>query len=300
MPEPLQRNLEGATVPMSERIVIKIIPPPPDEGLLRVSDAMLQVIDTLKLFEEAEKESGEDYPAFEWRLERASTASPEFTVTAVAEPIEPNVEISTHVRKLKSEVSQGVRNLIRVGQVAAWMNLQPASPVQNFLHRNLNGIGTTEISFEDNDVVSIDRAAADVGASAIEARTAIDLFDLPEREAFGEVEGVMVAAGRYRNQPAIQIRTELYGFVWCMLSPQAIEKFGSEHAIREVWQGKSVGVQGILSYAVGGKLARISVRDIREMPAVPPVDLASVLDPNFTSGLSPTEYLNHLHEGELA
>jgi hypothetical protein len=284
---------------MANRIVIKITPPPVGDGLLRVSDAMLQVIDALKLFDEAETALGENRRVFEWRLERASTASP-FTVTALAEPIDPNVEISTRVKKLKSEVSQGLRSVIRGERVPDWMNLQPASPVQNFFHRNINGIGTTEIDFEDDDVLLINRAAADVGASVIEARTAIDVFDLPEREAFGEVEGVMVAAGRYRNQPAVQIRSELYGFVWCTLSRDVIEKFGTQHAMREVWEGKSLGVQGRLSYALGGKLAKIAVTDIREMPAVPPVDLDSVLDPNFTSGLSPIDYLNQLHEGTLA
>jgi hypothetical protein len=284
---------------MANRIVIKITPPPVGDGLLRVSDAMLQVLDALKLFDEAETALGENPRTFEWRLERASTASP-FTVTALAESIEPTAEISTRVKKLKSEVSQGLRSVIRGERVPDWMNLQSGSPVQKFFHRNVNGIGTTEIDFGDDDVLSIDRTAADVGASAIGARTAIDVFDLPEREASGEVEGVMVAAGRYRNQPAIQIRSELYGFVWCTLSRQVIDRFGTEHTMREVWEGKSLGVEGVLSYAPGGKLAKISVTGVREMPIVPLVDLDSVLDPNFTSGLSPEEYLNRLHEGELA
>jgi hypothetical protein len=69
-----------------DRLVITIHPTPSDEGLLRVSDAMEQVIDALRVFEQAERVlvSPEEY--FEWRLERASAGSP-FTVVAVADPL---------------------------------------------------------------------------------------------------------------------------------------------------------------------------------------------------------------------
>ena len=50
---------------------------------------------------------------------------------------------------------------------------------------------------------------------------------LEEREAYGEIEGVMIAAGRYQRKPAIQIRSEYYGFVWCILSDKLIAEFGT-------------------------------------------------------------------------
>jgi hypothetical protein len=280
------------------RIVIKISPDPSGKDMLRVEDAMLQVIDFLRLFAEAEGVAADH--KFDWRLERASTASP-FTVTALAEPFDPSVDITPHIRKVKTEVSQGLRNIIQRGEIPDWVNLQAASPAQNFFHRNQNGVGNTEIDFEDDDVLLIDRTKADAGVKAIAARTAIDVSaELIEREAFGEIEGVMVAAGRYRNQPAIQIRSELYGFVWCTLPKRVVDKFGDEHSIKDVWKGQSIGVQGKLSYAAGGKLTKIEVHDLREMPVAPLIDLDSILDPNFTSGLSPSEYLYQFHEGELA
>jgi hypothetical protein len=172
------------------------------------------------------------------------------------------------------------------------------------LSRNQNGVGRTDIDFDIGanmqNVVSIDRAQAEAGIRAIAALNVLDVKDLPERESFGEVEGVMVAAGRYRSRPAVQIRSELYGFVWCVLSPNVIERFGNEHKMADVWEGKSIGVHGRLSYAIGGKLGRIEVIDLREITAAQPIDLDSVLDPNFTSGMDPHEYLRHLHDGELA
>ena len=181
------------------------------------------------------------------------------------------------------------------------MDLQAVGPVRSFFHRNQNGVGNTEIDFDKGDVLLIDRAQADAGVRALAARTVIDVSsDLIEREAFGEIEGVMVAAGRYRNQPAIQIRSDLYGFVWCTLPQKITEQFGSEQTMADIWKGKTIGVQGVLTYAAGGKLTKIAVTDIKEMPVAPLIDLDSVLDPDFTSGLDPHEYLYQLHEGELA
>ena len=109
----------------------------------------------------------------------------------------------------------------------------------------------------------------------------------------------MLAAGRFNRRPAIQIRTHLYGFVWCVLSPQLVAQFGDEHKLAEVWEGKTVGVYGQLHYLSGGRLNRIDVEELRTIDA-PPFDLDAILDPDFTAGFDPVEYLEKLHEGDLA
>jgi hypothetical protein len=285
-----------------DRFAITIQPAPFDAGLLRVSDAMQQVIDTLMLFDDAERSTNPEGPSFEWRLEQASTNSP-FTVIARADAIRPHEDVSENVRRVKAEVSKGLKNLMTRGEAAPWMNLQRDGALRRFLSRNQNGVGRTDIDFMEGDSasLSIDRASADAGMRALAAINVIDVSaDLYEREAFGEIEGVMVAAGRYRGQPAIQIRSEFYGFVWCSLTQKIILQFGSEHAIKDVWEGKSIGVQGVLSYGIGGKLLKIGVHDIREIESVERIDITTILDPSFTSGLEPDEYLRLLHEGELA
>jgi hypothetical protein len=283
-----------------ERIVITIHPTPSDERLLRVSDAMQQVIDALKLFEEAKRAIASPQESFEWRLERASTNTP-FTIVAVAEAIDPAVDVSAQVRRVKSEVSSGIRKLIQQQEPPWWMGPEAISLARSVFARTQNGIASTEIEFAPNEKIAIDRTEADAGIRAIAGINAINLdAELGEREAFGEIEGVMVAAGRYRGRPAIQIRSELYGFVWCPLSPKITQRFGTEHRVAEVWEGRIIGVQGRLIYATGGKLSRIEVTDIREIEVAPPIDLDSVLDPNFTAGLDPVEYLRRFHEGKLA
>ena len=284
---------------MQGRIKITIRPRPSDKGLLRVSDAMQQVIDTLKLCEEAKGAMASPQESFEWRLERASTNTP-FTVVAVAQAIDPAVDVSEQVQKVKSEFSSGIRKLIRHSELPWWMGPEAINIARSMLARIQNGITSTEIEFEPNETLTIDSTEADAGIRAIAGISAINLdAELGEREAFGEIEGVMVAAGRYRGRPAIQIRSEIYRFVWCPLSPDIMQRFGSEHKMADVWEGKMIGVEGRLMYASGGKLSRVEVINIREMEAAPPIDLDSVLDPEFTAGLDPIEYLRQFHEGEL-
>lgn len=286
-----------------DRIVITIRAAPSEDGLLRVADAMQQVIDAITLLVQAERALVPPHDAFEWRLERASTASP-FTVVAVAEPIHPAADIAPQVRLVKAEVSKGLRNFIMRGEAPGWMDAESIKVAQSIFARNQNGVGETDIDFEPDskihDIISIDRNVAEAGTRAVAAINPLDVdTDLPRRESFGEIEGVMVAAGRYRNKPAIQIHTELYGFVWGTLTTSVIQQFGTETRVAEVWEGKRIGVRGRLSY-VSGKLKHIDVIDIREITSAPPIDLDSILDPEFTSGMDPSEYLDKLHEGELA
>jgi hypothetical protein len=92
-----------------DRLVITIHPTPSDEGWLRVADAMQQVIDALRILEQAERTLVSPQESFEWRLERASAGSP-FMVVAVAEPINPAIDVTPHVMRVKAEVSQGLRD----------------------------------------------------------------------------------------------------------------------------------------------------------------------------------------------
>jgi hypothetical protein len=287
-----------------DRIVITIRPTPSDEVLLRVEDAMQQVIDALKVFEQAKRALVSPQESFEWRLERASSGSP-FTVTAVAAPLHPMADVAPQVNRVKAEVSKGLRDFIKSGTPPVWMDPESIRVTRNIFSRTKNGIGRTDIDFDfatsENvrDILSIDSVQAEAGIRAIAALNLFDDADLPERESFGEIEGIMLAAGRYRNRPAVQIRSDLYGFVWCTLSQKVIDEFGTEHSVADVWKGKTIGVHGRLSYGGDGMLKRIDVLEIREIQAAAPIDLNSILDPNFTAGMDPNEYLEKLHAGEL-
>jgi hypothetical protein len=284
-----------------ERLKITVHPLSSDGELLRVDDAMQQVIDYLKLLQEAEHAMASPDESFDWRLESASTNSP-FTIVAVAEAYNPTINVDAHARNVKSEFASGMRRLIKDRELPYWMSPEGLVIAKSIFARTQTGIGNTEIEIATGEKLAIDRQEAEAGIRAIAGVSAIsvDGTDVGERVAYGEIEGQMVAAGRNWNAPAIQIRSEQYGFVWCRLAKELIERFGGEHKMSEIWEGKTVGVEGRLIYAVGGKLSRIEAKSIREITSALPIDLDSVLDPNFTSGLDPVEYLNKLHEGDLA
>jgi hypothetical protein len=188
-----------------DRIVIAIRPTPSDEGLLRVEDPMQQVVDAVGVLKEAEKSLVARHEAFEWRLERASTNSP-FTVVAVADARNPSADVTEPARRVRSAVSSGMRTLLRREPPPPWMTQGALGIARNVLTRTQNGVARTEIDFspdtEDRDALIIDRETADVAINAIAALNLLfDESDLPAREAFGEIEGAMVAAGCYRNRP---------------------------------------------------------------------------------------------------
>ncbi len=282
-----------------DRVVITIHPTVSDERLLSVADAMQQVLDHIKLFEDAQQAMGDPHTRFEWKLEKASTNSP-FTVVAVAQAVDPAVDVSAAVKRVKADVSQGLRSLMARGVPPRWMTQGSFAVAKSIFARNLNGIGETDIDFDEGDVLSIKPDQASAGINALDALNIMAFEqELAPRVSFGEIEGVMLAAGRYRNKEAIQIRNEMYGFIWCTLSKDLIAKFGDEHSMSDIWKGKTLGVHGRLNYVAGGKLTTIDAMDVREIEAAPLVNLEAILDPDFTAGMDPHEYLERLHEGQL-
>ena len=281
-----------------ERIVITIRPAGNEK--LDVSDAMQQVIDYFKLLNEAKKAAPCPEEPFTWRLERASTNSP-FTVEAVAESVRPHVDISQQAQQVKREFASAIRGLLQDKSPAWWMDASAIQIAGSIFRRNTNGIANTEIEIAPDDKLVIDREQAIKGADAVSGISAISGDDIHARTSFGEVRGIMVGAGSFYNSPAIQIRTEQYpGIIYCILPAKLVKEFGGAHEMKEIWEGRSIGVTGKLIYVDGGKLARIQVEEIRELPNVPRISLDDFVDKDFTMGLDPVEYLRRLHEGELA
>ena len=120
----------------------------------------------------------------------------------------------------------------------------------------------------------------------------------PLRLVYGEISGQMVSVARWRGQPALQIAHATYGLIWCVLSDTLVRQFGGEQTIADVWSGRVVSVPGRIYYGQSGKPTRIEASDVRAKE-IPEIDIQDVLDPDFTSGLSPVEYLQRLHEGNL-
>ena len=285
----------------SRRIVITVKPTSAHDGRLRVDDAMQQILDFLRVADDAKAHLGWAGFDFEWRLEKASTNSP-FTLTAVAEPIAEDVEpeaIIGHVQEVERATVAAFRDVSRGMPAPSWLSEDGAASLAQIHRRTLSGISATKFAFNpDVGEIEVANEHASTALSVLDREMPSAPTRFPPRVVHGEIAGRMVSVSRWRNYPAIQIANPSYGLIWCVLTESLMEKFGGEQTLSDVWKGRSVSVPGRIVYGQNGKPTRIDASDVRPKD-VPEVDIEDVLDPDFTGGLSPTEYLALLHEGKL-
>jgi hypothetical protein len=279
------------------RVVITIRPASDDDGRLTVDDALQQVLDILRVADDAQASLGRPHESFDWYLLSANTNSPPLTVVAVAEPANPSVDVTSHVMAVKQATASAVRRVAEGRPFPEWLTTSGTNALRDFFRRNANGVGATTIDLEGTDRIEVDHAQAAAAIPAMEGVTLISA-DVPARIAHGEIEGRLVSAGHYRNRPALYLITALYGPVWCVLDDHLIADWGDAQRVSDVWKGKRLIVFGRLVYWKGGKLSRIEAQNIREKE-IATINIEDVLDPDFTAGLDPVEYLDRLHEGEL-
>ena len=281
----------------NERVTITIEPDPSEDGLLKVGDALKQVLDYFLVARDAQVSAGRPHEAFTWRLESASTNTP-FTVVAVAEAHDPSVDITAAAVEVKRATAQAFRSGVEGGPPPEWISQEGRTAFWSFFERHRNGVSHTTLDFGD-----------DLGQVSVDAETARSVYEefeaariapptLPQRTAYGELEGRLIHVGQHYRNPAIRILNSMYGEVWCVIAPELIDELGGTQTLADVWRGKAVVVSGRFEYSEGGNLSRVVVESMREK-RVPQLDLGSVLDPDFTAGLDPVEYLSRLHEGEL-
>lgn len=282
----------------AQRIIVTVRPGAGHDGRLRVDDALLQIIDFLRLADEAKLALGRSDQDFEWLLDSASTNSP-FTLVAVARPIDPTVDISMSVREVKRETAAAMSKFISGDQVPGWVTPEGYSSIHSIVMRTANGIDATNFDFDQEaESLNISHSIAVQVLPNLAEQVHIAASDIPARTAHGEVSGVLGSVGRWRGKPALYLMTVLYGGVWCLLPPSLIEQWGDETRLSSVWRGRRLTVYGRLVYWRGGKLSRIEAENVRERDAQA-VDIRQLLDPEFTSGLDPVEYLQRLHEGRI-
>ena len=281
----------------SARVTITIEPDPSEDGLLKVDDALKQVLDYFLVAHDAQVAARRPHEAFDWRLESATTNSP-FVVVAVAEAHDPSADITAAVIEVKRATAQAFRSGVEGGQPPEWVSQEGRSAFWSFFARHQNGVSHTTLDFGGEfGQVSVDVAAARSAHEEFEA-TQIASPSLPSRTAYGELEGRLIHVGQHYRNPAIRILNSMYGEVWCVIEAKLIDELGGGQTLADVWRGKTVIITGCFDYSEGGNLSRVTVENIREK-RVPQLDLSSILDPDFTAGLDPVEYLSRLHEGDL-
>ncbi len=283
------------------RLTITIVPRPSDDGLLKVNDALQQVLDFLKVVEAAGRSlSSDPQRAFDWKLESASTNSP-FTVVAVAEARNPSVDVSKPAAEAKRATALAFRQIHARRVAPAWLDQDARVALRSVYQRNLNGVASTRVGrAQDADFIEVTHETAALDVESLKALAPLAApMDIPARQIVGELAGHLLGVGRYRGHPALTILSAQYGRVVCTVADTLVAKLGGEKTLEDVWTGRSVAVSGTLFFGVGGVLNRVVADEIRDRVAAP-VSLSLILDGEFTSGLEPTDYLDGLHGGYLA
>ena len=169
-----------------ERLKIIVHPPSSNPGLLRVADVMQQVLDYVKLLEEAERAIGLPEESFDWKLESASTNTP-LTIVAIPDAHNPTVNVDRHAQRAKNEFASGMRTLINDREVPWWMSAEGLIRAHSIFARTLNAIGNTEILIGANDTLAIGRDEAEKGIKAVaELTTVSGDVDIGHHVAHGE------------------------------------------------------------------------------------------------------------------
>lgn len=275
---------------MRDKIVVTVEPPQPRERL-DIAEAFKQVLDILELVEQA----AGDEARFDWKLDSAATNSP-FTVIAAA-PGARHLTRSETLAVAQRRVQEGLADLSG-GTIPSWMRKKQRGTARKITRRYRDGIGRVTLKTDER----AKRQFLFNGAMAAQALQTLEKVDgiesviVPAHRSYGEIEGTLLEVSEYRGQPALLIRTNGYDVVRCIVDKHKLEEIGQSADLRSVWQHSRVRMVGSLWFQEGGMLDRITVDEMGLFPPVA-VSLKDVMDPEFTAGLEPSEYLNKLENG---
>lgn len=278
--------------PLVGRVRIVIRPSGAHPDILTIRDAVDQVRD---IFELAEN----DDPSVAWKLVSATTNTP-LTIAAEIVAMGPNMtpaQLSAVATARTKELREGFSALTRGAIIPSWSHGRKANALRRLLNRSRNGIGRTDIQVNDDqerEIITPQRA--EVALRAIEAaQPAIDRA----RSEVGSIEGDYLEIGTHYGHPAIKLRERKTGAdLWCWVSERDLERFSELVRAVDVWRHKRVRARGKIVYNSDGEMLHVEARDV-QLSEVKHVGLDEVRDPNFTGGLSVSEYLNRLRDGNL-
>jgi hypothetical protein len=258
---------------------------------------MHQILDFFDLLSAA---GGEDGKAVSWRLVDVSMASP-LSATAEAFSDVPDVQAEMIARREKERVLTSIREITETGQVPAWMDLSARAKARALFNRNLNGIGRTDIKFDEQTplTVIVERSAR---AALLALDTSDKIQEVEEdlsRSEMGSAEGNIIRLETYHGQASIRLAERVTDReISCVLSPSLAQQIGPQHNWAEVWAGRRVLVVGEILFGPAGQIVSIYAADVRPIDARQ-LAYSDIADRNFTNGLPVRAYLNHLWEDEV-
>lgn len=278
-------------VPLAGRVRIVIRPSGSHPDVLTIRDAVEQVRD---IFELAEN----DDPSMAWKLVSATTNTP-LTIAAELVAMEPDITAAALAAvgsERTRELKEGFDALGRGAVIAAWSQGRKANVLKRLLNRSLNGIGRTDVQVNDEPEREI--LTPKIAETALRALAVPPEVDR-SRSEMGSIEGDYLYLGDHYAHPAIKLCERKTGAeIWCWVSEGDLERFSERVKAVDVWRHKRVRARGKILYDRYGGILHVEADDV-QLTEVPRVRLDEVRDPNFTGGLSVSEYLDRLREGRL-
>ena len=133
---------------------------------------------------------------------------------------------------------EGLYGVLSAKDKATWIDREADDLIRRILKRNLNGVGRTDVRFDDETPpVVIDHRAALRGIGFLETKAAEKAAeDDLTRTEHGAVEGNVIGVTTHYSKPAFSLRTRLSGReVKCVLRPEIATKIGGTHDWNEAW-----------------------------------------------------------------
>lgn len=265
-----------------------------------VDDLLDQIRDHFEILKGVEEAVADDgNQAIEWRIIKASTASP-ISIEAAAFPRDYGVNIDQRAEIVTRQVAFGLRQLQSSGDRPSYFTNKVLVRAEKLFERVTNGLEQTTIDY-GHDLPVFDLTSVAARTAATNTRHILVPQNHPYKEQ-GSVEGYAQKIERDGwGRPLLWIQHRLTGeSVKCLVSGSAIAELENRQ-VRDVWQNRRVQVYGILHYRGLGQLTQvdaISIRFLRQRRELPDVD--DILDENFTGGLSSEEYLTRLRDGNVS
>ena len=219
-------------------------------------------------------------------------------VKMVAEAVSkvPGVSVEAIARREKAALSEAVAELTTRRRVPRWMDKSARNRALSLFKRNTSGIGKTNIKFalrDRADATIVDRTAREAVRTLenYERDLAESVADKSRIEV-GSIEANFLSGDPHYGRPAIRVKDRLTGTeIVCVLSDELAEQAGVEHNLWDIWKNKRIMIAGEIKYGRDGMVERIKAVHIRRVDA-PVLKEEDIIDPTFTSGMTPYEYLS--------
>ena len=266
-----------------------------------VDDLVNQVGDYVSIMHAVEEALADDGTSeIEWRVTNAKKNSPlELEITPF--PRRHGVDIEQRVHKVKEHTAGGLALLAANAERPNFFNDSVLEKVERLFQRVTNGLSLTKVDYgpEIQRAVEITPNIAQAAVSHIRAVRAPK--EKPYRE-LGSVEGFLKGVERDGfNRAIVYVKLRLNGEIVKCLVSEIAESEVKSHKIGDVLENHRVRMVGTIYYKSLGRISKIDadvVQFLRRRNELP--SSSDIINKDFTGGLTSTEYLEKLRNGDLS